>query len=425
MAADQATDRNRSQAEDAGGTAASGSTGPRAEPKPKDPLVPWTPQPLVLYSGPRKKIAFEPQTADMDQRRCSVFTGSGSFLPTRRIKNQDFIAHEFFLDYGQPLDTEDNPRILAKFRDITEISERRYVTDDLVASDLGAEAASLALSDANSDPEALDYIIVAHNFGDVRADRLRLDSCPTLAARIKERLGIQNPYCVAYDLPFGCPGWLQAVIHADYFLRSGDANRALIVGAETLSRVSDPHDRDSMIYADGAGAVVLESTEAEEPVGILSHATRSDTLEHARLLWMGPSYDPEHPDDRLFLKMHGRRLYEYALQTVPGVVRESLNRAGLTLTDVVKVLLHQANAKMDHAILKRLFRLYEVEEIPSRIMPMTISWLGNSSVATLPTLFDLMRRGTLEGQGFLSGDAVVLASVGAGMNINSLVYRCP
>jgi 3-oxoacyl-[acyl-carrier-protein] synthase-3 len=361
----------------------------------------------------------------MDQRRCSLFTGSGSFLPPRRIKNQDFIGHEFFLDYGQPLDPKDNPAVIAKFRDITEISERRYATDDLVASDLGAEAATLALSDANTDPETLDYIIVAHNFGDVRADRLRLDFCPTLAARIKERLGIQNPRCVAYDLPFGCPGWLQAVIQADYFLRSGDADRALIIGAETLSRVSDPHDRDSMIYADGAGAAVLEAIEAEQPVGILSHSTRSDTLEHARLLWMGPSYDPEHPGDRLFLKMYGRKLYEYAVQTVPGVVRDSLNRAGLTLTDVAKVLLHQANAKMDDSILKRLFRLYEVEEIPARIMPMTISWLGNSSVATLPTLFDQMRRDTLEGQGFCSGDIVVFASVGAGMNINSLVYRYP
>ncbi|NNM06749.1 MAG: ketoacyl-ACP synthase III [Gemmatimonadetes bacterium] len=361
----------------------------------------------------------------MDRQRFSVFTGSGSFLPTRTIKNEDFIGHEFFLDYGQPLDPTDNPRVVSKFREITEISERRYSTDDLTASDLGFEAAALALADADIDPETLDYIIVAHNFGDVRADNLRLDFCPTLAARVKERLGIQNPSCVAYDLPFGCPGWLQAVIQADYFLRSGDSNRALIVGAETLSRVSDPHDRDSMIYADGAGAVVLEATDSEEPVGILSHATRSDTLEHARLLWMGPSYDPGHPDDRLFLKMYGRKLYSYAIKTVPGAVRDSLNRAGLTLTDVAKVLLHQANAKMDQAILERLFRLYEVEEIPERIMPMTISWLGNSSVATLPTLFDLMRRDTLEGQGFFSGDLVVFASVGAGMNINSLVYRYP
>jgi 3-oxoacyl-[acyl-carrier-protein] synthase-3 len=361
----------------------------------------------------------------MDQRRRSVFTGSGSFLPSRRIKNEEFVNHEFFLDYGDPIDPEDNPGTLAKFQDITEISERRYARDDRVASDLGAEAASLALSDADIDPETLDYIVVAHNFGDVQADRLRLDFCPTLAARIKERLQIQNPRCVAYDLPFGCPGWLQAVIQANYFLRSGDATRALIVGAETLSRVSDPHDRDSMIYADGAGAAVLEAVEAEEPVGILSHATRSDTLEHARLLWMGPSFDPGHPDDRLFLKMYGRKLYEYALKTVPGAVRDSLNRAGLTLTDVTKVLLHQANAKMDQAILERLFRLYEVREIPKRIMPMTISWLGNSSVATLPTLFDLMRRDTLDGQAFCSGDIVVFASVGAGMNINSLIYRYP
>lgn len=206
---------------------------------------------------------------------------------------------------------------------------------------------------------------------------------------------------------------------------SGDARHALIVGAETLSRVSDPHDRDSMIYADGAGAAVLEAAEAEEPVGILSHATRSDTLEHARLLWMGPSYDPQHPDDRLFLKMYGRKLYEYAVQTVPGVVRDSLSRARLTLTDVDKVLLHQANAKMDHSILHRLFRLYGLPEIPTHIMPMTISWLSNSSVATLPTLFDLMRRGRLDGHEFCSGDVVVFASVGAGMNINSLVYRYP
>jgi len=198
--------------------------------------------------------------------RYSTFTGTGSCLPLRRIENQEFIGNEFYLDYGQPLDPADNSRVVAKLGDITGINERRYVTDDQVASDLGTEAAELALEDAEIDPETLDYIIVAHNFGDVQADRLRLDLCPTLAARIKERLQIRNPSCVAYDLPFGCPGWLQAVIQADYFLRSGDAHRALVVGAETLSRVSDPHDRDSMIYADGAGAAVLEAAEAGRDV---------------------------------------------------------------------------------------------------------------------------------------------------------------
>jgi 3-oxoacyl-[acyl-carrier-protein] synthase III len=108
---------------------------------------------------------------------------------------------------------------------------------------------------------------------------------------------------------------------------------------------------------------------------------------------------------------------------VPGVVKKSLDRAGLGLADVRKIFLHQANAKMDDAILKRLFKLYEVDEIPDGIMPMSIAWLGNSSVATVPTLLDLVVRGEMDGQRLEPGDAIVLASVGAGMNINSVVYR--
>lgn len=355
----------------------------------------------------------------------TVITGTGSCIPSRRVPNAEFLNHTFFEDYGQPYGVEETAQIVSKFQEITEIAERRYVTDDQVTSDLAFEAGRLALSAAAIDPESLDYVIVAHNFGDVKADNRRSDIVPTLAARVKAKLRIANPACIAYDLPFGCPGWVQAVIQAHYYLRSGDAKRALVIGAEALSRVSDPHDRDSMIYADGAGAVVLEAQAHERPVGVLAHAMRSDTLDHVGLLWMGTSYDPAGSDDRLCLKMQGRKLYEYALTTVPGVVRQSLERAGLTLVDVDKVLIHQANGKMDEAILKRLFKLYGVREIPAGIMPMTVSWLGNSSVATVPTLLDLITRGQLEGQALKSGDTVVLASVGAGMNINSIVYRLP
>ncbi len=108
---------------------------------------------------------------------------------------------------------------------------------------------------------------------------------------------------------------------------------------------------------------------------------------------------------------------------MPGVVKKSLDRAGLDLSDVKKVFLHQANAKMDDAILKRIFKLYKVNDIPEGIMPMTISWLGNSSVATVPTLIDLVARGEMDGHHLVQGDTVILASVGAGMNINSVVYR--
>ena len=357
--------------------------------------------------------------------RQSVFTASGSYIPTRRVPNSEFLRHRFFADYGEPFDPADNERTVAKFEEITEIEERRWVTDDLVASDIATAAGREALADWGGDPEALDYVIVAHNFGDVRPDTRRSDFCPSLAARVKHGLAIANPSCIAYDLPFGCPGWLQAVIQAHCFLRSGDADRALVIGAETLSRVSDPHDRDSMIYSDGAGAAVLETVAADREVGILAHAARSDALEGSDLMWMGRSFDPEHTADGLYLKMKGRKLYEYALTTVPDLVRQSLQRAGVSLDAVTKVLIHQANGKMDAAILKRLFRLYDRREVPADIMPMTISWLGNSSVATLPTMLDLIRRGKLDNHGLESGDIVVLASVGAGMNVNSVVYRWP
>jgi 3-oxoacyl-[acyl-carrier-protein] synthase-3 len=332
--------------------------------------------------------------------------------------------NRFYMDYGQPIDVEDNPSTVSKFQEITEISERRFAEDDQVASDLGFLAAEKAIEDAGIDRESLDHIIFAHNFGDVLADNRRCDFCPSLAARVKQRLEIENPECIAYDLPFGCPGWVQGVIQADYYLKSGDANRALVIGGETLSRISDPHDRDSMIYSDGAGATILEARETDEEIGVLGHAARSDTIDHARLLWMGESYDSSNGDQTLYLKMYGRKLYNYALTNVPGVVKRSLDRAGISgLDEVKKIFLHQANAKMDDAILRRLFKLYQVTEIPDDIMPMSISWLGNSSVATVPTLIDLVVRGEMNGQRVDPGDTVVLASVGAGMNVNSVVYR--
>jgi 3-oxoacyl-[acyl-carrier-protein] synthase-3 len=355
--------------------------------------------------------------------RRSAIIGTGSYIPERRVGNDEFLKNRFFMDYGEPIDAEDNPKTVGKFQEITDIGERRWAADDQVASDLGLLAAENALESADIDRETLDYIIFAHNFGDVLADNRRSDFCPSLAARVKQLLAIANPECIAYDLPFGCPGWVQGVIQADYFLRSGDATRALVIGGETLSRISDPHDRDSMIYSDGAGAAILEAREFDQEVGVLAHAARSDTIDHARLLWMGETYDQGNGDDVLYLKMYGRKLYNYALTNVPGVVKKSLDRAGLDLADVRKVFLHQANHKMDEAILKRIFKLYGMSEIPEDIMPMTISWLGNSSVATVPTLVDLVARGEFDGQKVSPGDTVILASVGAGMNVNSVVYR--
>ena len=355
----------------------------------------------------------------------SVITGTGKFIPPGRIRNEDFLVNEFYDVGGNKVD-KPNQEIIEKFLAITTIQERRYVSDDLVTSDIAFFAAEDAIKSANIDREELDYIIVAHNFGDVRKDNRQLDIVPSLAARVKYQLAIKNPNTVAYDLPFGCPGWLQAMIQADYFIKSGDAKKVLLIGAEVLSRVTDPHDRDSMLYADGAGATILEARRAEEerPVGILAHQTRSDTHLYSKMLYMGASYRPDYENkEGLFLKMNGRKLYQYALETVPLSIKGCLEKAGIPLGEVKKVLIHQANGKMDDEILRRLYALYEMEEVPENVMPMTISYLGNSSVATIPTLLDLILKGELEKHQIQKDDIIVFASVGAGMNINAVVYR--
>lgn len=355
----------------------------------------------------------------------SVFTGTGSYVPTKQIKNDFFHSNEFYDSTGKKLDTP-NEEITRKFEEITTIAERRYAEDDQVTSDLALIASNKAIASAGIDKEELDYIIFAHNFGETRVDDIQIDVLPTMAARLKQKLGIRNPSAIAYDVLFGCPGWVQAVIQADYYIKSGDAKKILVVGADVLSRISDPHDRDSMIYADGAGAAIMEARESETPIGILGHNSRSDALDYAKMLYMGYSYEPGLAKKKVhFLKMNGRRLYQYALSNVPNAIKAGLDKLNLNITDISKVLIHQANGKMDDAILKRLFELYNINEVPEYIMPMTISWLGNSSVATVPTLLDMIIRDTMDDHQLESGDIIVLASVGAGMNINNVVYKLP
>jgi len=352
----------------------------------------------------------------------SVIKATGSYIPTKIVKNSDFLNNIFYDSSGNIINIS-NEELIEKFHKITNISERRYLTDELVTSDLAYFSAKNAIESANIDPEKLDYIILAHNFGDVKSGNTYSDLVPSLAARVKNKLKIKNPFTVAYDIIFGCPGWLQGVIQANYYIKSGDAKLILVIGAEALSRVSDPHDRDSMIYSDGAGAIVLEAIQSDEPVGILSHLSRSDTYTESNYLWMDNSYNPDKKNFGIYLKMNGRKLYEYALNNVPLLVKQCIEKAKLTIDKISKVLLHQANEKMDEAILQRLFSLFNIEKIPDGIMPMIINKLGNSSVATIPILLDLILKGMLPSHKISSGENIVLASVGAGMNINALTYR--
>ncbi|WP_034062010.1 3-oxoacyl-ACP synthase III family protein [Lacinutrix jangbogonensis] len=346
-------------------------------------------------------------------------TGTGKYIPKGIEKNEDFYSHEFLNADGSTIN-QPNEVIVEKFKAITGIEERRYIKPDLLNSDIAFYAAEKAIADAKIDKETLDYIIVAHNYGDLKHNSEQSDTVPSIASRVKHLLQIKNPKCVGYDLLFGCPGWIEGVIQANAFIKSGIAKRCLVIGTETLSRVIDKHDRDSMIYSDGSGAVIVEQTADEG--GIISHYSATFALDEAHFIYFGETNHPEIENKRRYIKMYGRKIYEFALTNVPLALKECLEKSGYSITDVKKILIHQANEKMDEAIVKRFYKLHNMQ-MPEGIMPMTINKLGNSSVATVPTLYDMILKGELENQEINKGDVIMFASVGAGMNINAIIYK--
>ena len=346
-------------------------------------------------------------------------TGVGSYIPEVKVANIDFDKHMFLNEDGSPF-AYTNEVVIGKFKSITGIEQRRYAAPEQCSSDLAFLASQKAIENAQIDPETLDYIIFAHNFGDVKYGTNQSDMIPSLATRVKHKLQIKNPKCVAFDILFGCPGWIEGVLQANAFIKSGMAKRCLVIGSETLSRVVDDHDRDSMIYSDGAGATIIESSDDE--TGMLSYENATFAYDEAGYLYFGQSYNPDLDPDTKYIKMHGRKIYEFALSQVPAAMQSCLDKSGLGIDDVKKILIHQANEKMDEAIIHRFYKLYG-KSVPKDIMPMSIHELGNSSVATVPTLFDLLIRGKIENQEIHKGDVIIFASVGAGMNVNAFVYR--
>ncbi|MEK9739702.1 MAG: ketoacyl-ACP synthase III [Flavobacteriaceae bacterium] len=345
-------------------------------------------------------------------------TGSGSSIPELIQANSAFLNHDFFDAEGVHIDhaTEE---IIEKFKAITGIQQRRYIRDNQTVVDIALEAAQKAILDANIDSESLDYIIFAHNVGDITKNSNQVDTLPSLASKVKSRLKIKNPSCVAYDILFGCPGWVEGVIQASAFIKAGIAQKCLVIGADTLSRVLDDSDRDSMIYADGAGATIIEAR--EEIGGILSHKTATFTAEgEAEFIFYGKANT--NSDGTKYIKMFGRKVYEFALNQVPLALKECIEASGCSIEDVKKIFIHQANLKMDDAIIKRLYRLYK-KTMPETVLPMNIQEFGNSSVATVPTLYDLVKKQQYGGHSLQQGDLIVFASVGAGMNINAITYR--
>lgn len=353
----------------------------------------------------------------------SVITGTGSYIPEIVKTNRDFMVHGFYGEDNRPIGSAPE-EIADKFEAITGISERRYAPENIDCSDMAVIAGQRAIEASGVNPEELDQIIVAHNFGNVQKHTIQTDILPAIASRVKNQLGIVNPNCVAYDVLFGCPGWLQGMIQAHAFNLAGVAKKCLVIGAETLSRVLDPYDRDSMIFSDGAGAAVLEFLpENDTKSGILSFSVQSHCDEGAYYLHLGKSYFPQSDPRVRYIKMKGRKVFEYAMTHVPAAMKQCLDQAGADISELKKIFIHQANEKMDEGMVKALYKLYGRRDVPHDIMPMCIHKLGNSSVATVPTLYDMVVKNNLEGHSLSKGDLVLFASVGAGMNINAMCYR--
>jgi len=346
-------------------------------------------------------------------------SGTGRYIPSIVTKNEAFLQQEFLGVDGHRFD-QDNAVIIEKFKAITGIEERRYAEPELKTSDMGYLAAENAIADAGIDREELDYIIFAQNFGDMTPGKSQGDTLPSLATRVKHLLKIKNPKCVAYDLIFGCPGWIEGVIQATAFIKSGMAKNCLVIGGETLSRVIDPYDRDSMIFSDGAGAAII--SRVQDSGGILAHSSLTFAGEEAYYLYFDRTNNVEGCKDTRYIKMLGRKIYEFACLHVPKAMASCLADSEVEIGQVKKIFIHQANEKMDQAIVERFYRIYG-KKIPENIMPMSIHKLGNSSVATIPTLYDMVLKGELPGHEVNKGDVLLFASVGAGMNINAFVYQ--
>ncbi len=350
----------------------------------------------------------------------SKIVATGAYIPSEVMPNKHFSNHTFYQG-NQSVIPQDNDTIINKFKAITGIRERRYAPENMSASDMGALAAKQAIEESGIDSESIDQIIVAHNYGDMDYLGAPRDMVPSLASRVKHILGIENPACIPYDILFGCPGWLQGIIQADQAIRIGAAKTCLVIGAETLSRVLDPTDRDSMIFSDGAGACILQLNTDDES-GLINSLVRSDTTSELEYIYSGAGNDGQE-DEKRYIKMLGRKVYEYALKYVPLAMKDCFDKSGEQIDALKMVFLHQANEKMDQAIIDRFFELYGIQEVPQYMMPMNISFMGNSSVATIPTLLHQVLGTELDSYNLQRGDVIMMASVGAGMNINAITYR--
>ena len=313
--------------------------------------------------------------------------GTGSSLPNRIVTNDDL---------AKIMDTSDE-----WISSRTGIKSRHIAVEETTMS-MSVEAAKKALESAKTNPEELDLIIAATASAD--------DIVPTLACRVQAQLGATNAF--AFDIGAACSGFMYAMAVADAYFHTGRCKKALLIGAETLSKLMDWTDRSTcVLFGDGAGAVVVSAEENS----LLSMVQGSDgaggmALQGINRVTCNPFCDNEQVRD--YVHMDGPAVYKFAVRTVPKAIREALAQANLTEEDVDYFLLHQANIRIIESVAGRLKQ-------PMEKFPTNLEECGNVSAASVPILLEqVCREGLLK-----EGNIVVLAGFGAGLTWGACVLR--
>jgi 3-oxoacyl-[acyl-carrier-protein] synthase-3 len=314
----------------------------------------------------------------------SVVLGSGSALPKRSVSNEEL---------AQQVDTSD-----AWIVERTGIRNRYVAGDGETTASLATEAARRALEHAGVAPTDIGLIVLATATPD--------QTFPSSATKVQAALGIND--CIAFDVHAVCTGFLYAVSVADSMLRGGSAKKALVIGAETFSRILDWEDRATcVLFGDGAGAIVLGAEETEG--GILATKLHADGR-HNDLLFVdgGPSSTGTVGK----LRMKGREVFRHAVVNLADVMNEVLEAAGLNSADVDWVVPHQANARILDATARKL-------GLPAEKVVVTVDQHANTSAASVPLAFDTaVKDGRIK-----RGDLVVLEAMGGGFTWGAAALR--
>ncbi|HEY8382495.1 MAG TPA: beta-ketoacyl-ACP synthase III [Microvirga sp.] len=319
----------------------------------------------------------------------SVVRGVGSYLPERVVTNQDLEAkvetsHEWIVQR-------------------TGIERRHIAADHETTSWLGIRAAQAALKDAGLDAQDIDLIVVATSTPDY--------TFPSTATIVQEGLGIHHG--AAFDVQAVCTGFVYAVSVADKFIASGSHKRALVIGAETFSRILDWEDRTTcVLFGDGAGAIVLEAQEGEgtsDDRGVLTSHLRSDGRHRDKLYVNG---GPGSTKTTGVLKMEGKEVFRFAVGSVTDVVRDAFEATGTTPDDLAWFVPHQANKRIITASAEKL------GIAPEKVV-ITVDRHGNTSAASIPLALDAAKRdGRIQ-----SGDLVMIEAIGGGFTWGSALIR--